>query len=73
MHLLGRKKRPDVLDSTRRTRKIWQLAGVPASCFVKIDYLFVVNDMVAQAVLEASSRFSIKTGGCGRSPPPGPT
>ena len=31
--------------------------------FVKIDYLFGVNDTVAQAVLEASSRFSTRTGG----------
>jgi hypothetical protein len=43
--------------------KWWDQAA--ATCFVKIDYVFVVNDTVAQAVLEASSRFSIKTGGCG--------
>jgi hypothetical protein len=34
--------------------------------FVKTDYLFIVNGMVLETVLGASSRFSIKTGGCGR-------
>ena len=38
----------------------------PATRFVKFDYLLIVNDTVVQAVLVASSRFSIKTGGCGR-------
>jgi hypothetical protein len=37
-----------------------------AGGFVKIDYVWIVNDTVVQAVLVASSRFSIKTGGCGR-------
>jgi hypothetical protein len=45
------------------------MAGSPGrrspECFrlVKIDYLVVVNDTAAQAVLEASSRFSATTGG----------
>ena len=34
--------------------------------FVKTDYVFIVNDTVPQTVLGTSSRFSIKTDGCGR-------
>ena len=46
-------------------RNSWA-ASVCGESFVKIDYLVAVNGPVAQAVLEASSRFSARSGGCSR-------
>ena len=65
MHLPGGKTPPDRIAGAVRHDDFTQ-AGRRANRFVKFDYLLIVNDTVVQSVLVASSRFSIKTGGCGR-------
>ena len=55
MHLVDGKRVPNKAQGRFSRRKIRPGRCSVASDFVKIDYVFIVNDTAAQAVLDASS------------------